>query len=142
MIERLEHVALSVADLQRAIDFYTGLLGFTVLRVLEVAPPMRLGEINGLPGCSARIAHLDCGGTMLELFEYTQPRGRSVDASRTQADHGLIHFGMKTNSIHEDHARLAAAGVNFFGPPVEFRPGAWVVYFNGPDGEVVELRQT
>jgi len=24
---------------------------------------------------------------------------------------------------------------------VEFRPGVWIVYFHGPDGEVCELRQ-
>ena len=31
--------------------------------------------------------------------------------------------------------------LRFLSDPVEFRPGVWVVYFLGPDGEVVELRR-
>ena len=32
--------------------------------------------------------------------------------------------------------------VEFISEPVEFRPGVWIVYFCGPDGEVCELRET
>jgi hypothetical protein len=32
--------------------------------------------------------------------------------------------------------------VRFLGKPVEFRPGVWIFYFFGPDGEVCEMRQT
>jgi catechol 2,3-dioxygenase-like lactoylglutathione lyase family enzyme len=146
MIERLEHVALSVGDLDRSIAFYSGVLGFTVARVLDCAPPMPLGQINRMPNSAARIAHLECGSGMLELFEYNVPRGRPLPqagmAARTQADHGLIHFGLKTDDVHADYARLREAGVAFWSEPIEFRPGAWVVYFSGPDGETLELRQT
>ena len=52
------------------------------------------------------------------------------------------HIGFVSTDVRADYARLKGQGVTFFGEPVEFRPGVWVVYFYGPDGEVCELRQS
>jgi catechol 2,3-dioxygenase-like lactoylglutathione lyase family enzyme len=141
MIAGLEHVGLSVRDLDRSVAFYRDVIGFTLLRIIECPPAMRLGDVVGMPGCSARIAHLGTGKAMLELFEYTDPRGRDIPADRAQADLGFIHVGITSTDTRADHARLLAAGVRFFNDPVEFRPGVWIAYFQGPDGEVCELRQ-
>ena len=136
----LEHVALSVSSLEKSIAFYQGLLGLKVVRVIESDGGARLGDIVGLPGCKARIAHLESERGMLELFEYLEPRGKPVD--QRQNGFGLTHLGFATADIHGEYERLRGQGVRFFNAPIEFRPGAWVVYLYGPDGEVCELRQT
>lgn len=141
MIKALEHTALSVSNLERALTFYRDILGFKVERILEPAPERDLGRINGLPGCTARIAHLTLGPCMLELFEYLNPRGKPIPQDKTQADLGFIHIGLTSTDVKGDYEKLKALGVEFYGEPVEFRPGVWVVYFQGPDGETVELRQ-
>jgi len=138
----LEHVALSVSDLETSLAFYRELLGFEVERIIESPPEMGLGRVVGLPGCSARIAHLRNGPLMLELFEYTRPRGKPVASTRTQADTGFTHLGFSSADTRADYRRLKEQGVAFLGEPVEFRPGVWIVYFRGPDGEVCELRQS
>lgn len=142
MITALEHAGLSVADLDRSIAFYRDVLGFTVVRVLEVPPAMRLGDVVGLPPCTARIAHLVLGPTMLELFEYRDPRGRPIPPTWTHADIGYNHVGLTSTDTRADCSRLRAQGVDFVGEPLEFRPGVWIVYFRGPDGEILELRET
>ncbi len=147
MITRMEHTGLSVADLDRSIAFYEGLLGMRVVRVIESGPEMPLGTIVGMPAATARIAHLESGtpeqpGMMLELFQYTGPTGKPIPSDRRQADHGLIHVGFTSTDARADWKRLSDAGVRFLSDPVEYRPGVWVVYFYGPDGEVCELRQT
>lgn len=140
MITQLEHAAVSVANLDRSVAFYRDLLGFQLIRILEPRDDARLGIVAGLPGAKARIAHLQFGANLLEIFEYVAPRGQPV--SHTQADHGFSHIGFRTDDAHGDYARLQAQGVEFISAPVEFRPGVWVVYFRGPDGEICELRQT
>ncbi len=142
MITGMEHAALSVQDLDRSISFYKELLGMDVARIIESGPEMGLGDIVGIPRCSARIAHLTSGGLMLELFEYTDPRGRPMTPDRTQADHGLSHVGFTSTDVRADYSVLNDAGVEFLGKPVEYRPGVWVLYFYGPDREVCELRQS
>ncbi len=142
MIESLEHTGLSVKDLARSIAFYSDVIGFTLTRIVESPPEMRLGDVAGLPGAAARIAHLHLGGTMLEIFEYQDPRGRPIPPKRTQADLGFIHIGLRSTDTRADHARLEARGVRFIHDPIEFRPGVWIAYFHGPDGEVCELRQS
>ena len=135
-------MALSVTDLERSIGFYTGLFGFEERRRLPADPELPLGRVIGVTGASADIAHLYLGEFMLELFRYRTPEGRALAVERTQADHGYIHFGLRVSEIHDEVERLRASGVRFLSDdPVEFRPGVWVVYFLGPDGEVVELRQ-
>jgi catechol 2,3-dioxygenase-like lactoylglutathione lyase family enzyme len=136
----LEHAALSVSDLDRSIAFYRDQLGLRLARVIEPDSGSKLGDIVGLPGCQARIAHLESEKGMLELFEYRKPRGSL--RRRNQADLGFSHVGFATADIHDEYDRLCQAGVSFLSAPVEFRPGAWVAYFRGPDGEIGELRQT
>ena len=93
----IEHVGLSVADLDRSLAFYRDLLGLKVVRIIEDNPQAKLGEIVGMPGAIARIAHLESAGSMLELFEYQNPLGKEIPKDRTQADHGFIHIGFKVH---------------------------------------------
>jgi catechol 2,3-dioxygenase-like lactoylglutathione lyase family enzyme len=141
MIRALEHAALSAADLDRSVAFYRDVLGFTLVRVIEPRDDGMLGRIAGLPEARARIAHLEFGDNMLEIFEYVSPRGAPVPHERRQCDHGWVHLGLRSDDVPGDCARLRARGVEFVSEPVEFRPGVWVVYFRGPDGEMCELRQ-
>ena len=142
MITNIDHVALSVADLERSLEFYRDIIGFEVVRILECGPEMRLGDVNGMPDSTARIAHLCLGNNMLELFEYQSPRGKEIPADRNQADHGLIHLGFTSTDARADYEKLKEHGVKFLGKPIEFRPGVWIFYFYGPDGEVCELRES
>ncbi len=138
-IRRLDHVAISVADLERSIAFYDR-FGLVVRLIIEPREDAALGLITAQPRARARIAHLALGDAMIELFQYLEPHGLPP-AQRRQADHGLIHLGLASDDVRGDVLRLRAAGVHFFHEPIEFRPGVWVVYCHGPDGEVIELRE-
>jgi len=142
MIKGLEHVALSVANLDRSIAFYRDIIGLKVIRVIECSPETRLGDVAGMPGCTARIAHLGSEQNILELFEYQKPRGKKIPKDYKQADHGLIHLGFTSTDVRADYAKFKKLGIRCFGEPIEFRRGVWIFYFYGPDGEVCELRQT
>ncbi|MGC9342745.1 MAG: VOC family protein, partial [Bacteroidales bacterium] len=59
-----------------------------------------------------------------------------------QADHGFIHAGFTSTDVRKDYKKMKLNGVEFISSPVEFRPGVWICYFRGPDGEVCEIRES
>jgi catechol 2,3-dioxygenase-like lactoylglutathione lyase family enzyme len=139
---QFEHTALSVANLERSITFYCELLQCTLLRIIDCPPDGRFGDVVGIPRCSARLAHVQSvNGHILELFEYRDPQGSPIPHTRSQADYGFTHLGLRTDDIWQDYHRLVAYGVEFYSEPTEYRPGVWMAYFYGPDHETCELRQ-
>ena len=140
MIEGLEHVALSVSDLDRSIDFYCNHLGFELVRKMEGKDPV--GKVVGMQGCKVTIAHLGLSSNVLELFHYTDPVGDLIPPERKQADKGFSHMGLRCSDVRGLYNRLRDIGVRFISEPVEFRAGVWLCYFYGPDNEVIEIRES
>jgi len=140
MIEALEHVGLGVSDMDRSLAFYRDLLGMEVVMDLNIADD-RIGRVVGIPGAACRIVHLKLGPAVLELFQYTHPVGQNTARTMRQCDRGLIHVGFRVTDFHRQVETLKSRNVPFLGEPVEFRSNVWVLYFQGPDGEVCELRQ-
>ena len=138
MFQRIEHTALSVSDMERSVAFYRDLIGMQVAFEVDFSDSL-LGAVNGLTGCKAKVVHLKLGETVLELFQYRQPQGLPLE--RRQCDVGYIHVGFRVTDIHRHYAEMKAQGVRFLSEPVEVRPGTSIVYFQGPDGEVCEMRQ-
>lgn len=141
MALRLEHVGLSVSDLDRSIAFYGDLLGFAVRRIIDCRPEGKLGEVTNIPGACARLAHLALGDAVVELLEYEHPTGRPIPPEYTLADIGFSHICLASDDIMSDYSRLKSNGVRFYTEPLEYRAGVWMAYFFGPDGETCELRQ-
>lgn len=141
MIQALEHVALSVGDMERSLAFYRDFLGMEMIMDIN-AGDERIGRIIGVPGAKCRIVHLKLGQAILELFCYSNPAGKNMAGEMRQCDRGLTHIGFKVTDFHKLIEKLRERNIEFLGDPVEFRPGVLVVYFRGPDGEVCEFRQS
>jgi glyoxylase I family protein len=140
MIEGMEHIGLSVSDLERSIDFYCNHLGFKLVRIMEGSE--LVGKVVGMPGCKVRIAHLGLGPSVLELFHYADPVGDPIPTDRKQADKGFSHLGLRSADVRGMYSKLRDSGVKFISEPVEFRAGVWLCYFYGPDREVIEIRES
>jgi catechol 2,3-dioxygenase-like lactoylglutathione lyase family enzyme len=141
MIAGLNHVGISVADLDRAVAFYRDAFGMEL-----VAQRTFEGEqdaaIMALPGARGRVALLRAANLQIELFEFAQPAPRPQPTTRPVCDHGITHFCVVVADVERDYARLTAAGVRFHCPPVTFaRARAKATYGRDPDGNVFELVQ-
>jgi catechol 2,3-dioxygenase-like lactoylglutathione lyase family enzyme len=139
MFVRMDHVALSVRDMERAIAFYGNTLGFQV--VFDRVFTTEMARLIGEPEVEVRIVHLRLEGAMLELFHYRTPEGRARPEGQRQCDLGLTHIGFIVSDFDATHARLCELGVSFLGEAVEIRPGVRVAYFHGAEGEVCEMRE-
>ena len=126
--------------MERSLTFYRDTLGMKVMMELNISDD-RIARVTGIPGAKCRIVHLKLGEGVLELFHYYDPAGKNLARQIRQCDYGLLHIGFEIDDFHGHVEQLRGKNVEFLGEPVEFRPGVWVAYFKGPDGEVCELRQ-
>ena len=139
MFTRMDHVGVSVRDIEKAIVFYRDVLGME--KSLDREFDIPLAKIIGLEGARARVVHMRLGESVVELFDYRHPKGREPRPDHIQADFGLIHIGFMVQDFQKSYQDLKAKGVQFLGEPVEIRPGVFVAYFRGAENEVCEMRE-
>jgi catechol 2,3-dioxygenase-like lactoylglutathione lyase family enzyme len=139
MFQRVDHVAVSVQDMEKAIAFYRDVLGME--KVFEREFDALMGRIIGVPGTQVRVVHMKLGDSVVELFDYRHPQGRPPTREHIQSDYGLTHIGFRVEDFWGTYRHLLEHGVQFLGEPVEIRPGVTVAYFHGAEYEVCEMRQ-
>ena len=138
MFIRMDHAAVCVSDMERSIAFYRDVLGFE--RVFDRTFSDKMANILGVPAADARIVHMRLGTDMVELFDYRTPAAISREPAPQWAQ-GITHIGLRVQDFRTTYKALLGRGVRFMGEPAEIRPGVWVAYFYGPDGEVLEMRE-
>jgi catechol 2,3-dioxygenase-like lactoylglutathione lyase family enzyme len=139
----VHHVGITVSDLERAIDFYHGMLGLGFVN--EPSPLFdspELGPAVGVPGAALRQVSLAMGDATLELLEYVRPPS-PVDAPLPQNALGAQHVAFLVDDIEAKRAELEGKGVEFYSDVNVVDDGVlagwrWV-YFSDPDGNALEL---
>ncbi len=139
MFTRVDHVGLTVRDMEAAIAFYRDVIGMEVALDREFGP--ELGRVIGAVGGAARIVHMRLGDSVVELFDYHHPQGRERRPDLCPADLGLTHIGFRVTDFWATYRRLRDRGVEFLGEAVEIRPNVFVAYFRGVEGEICEIRE-
>ena len=81
-----------------------------------------------------------CGARPRRLVDFSDPTARLLAIAAVIAVAAAAVL-LGSNDARADYSRLQGLGIQCIGAPVEFRPGVWVFYFRGPDGEVCELRE-
>jgi catechol 2,3-dioxygenase-like lactoylglutathione lyase family enzyme len=138
----LDHVSVTVADLERSVRFYHELLGIPILGTgTEESPSVT--AVAGAGPARFRYADLDlASGQILELLQYLSPKG--TPSSHNVYDPGSGHLAVRVDHLDQMLDRLKVAGVRARSEPVELDEPAWwagarVVYVIDPDGVTVEL---
>jgi catechol 2,3-dioxygenase-like lactoylglutathione lyase family enzyme len=142
----IDHVGLTVSDLDRAVEFWCGRLGLQLIqRGTETDPD--IASLIGEDSAELEIADLDAGdGRIIELIEYIRPAGRPVRAR--SSDPGSTHIALRVDDLGAALARLEGSGARQISrhPVLLHDPGgAWdgvaCCYIADPDGIIVELVQ-
>ncbi|MBN7797651.1 VOC family protein [Parahaliea mediterranea] len=140
MIQGFHHVAISTPDLERARDFYCGLLGFEQVMTMGYersgTPRPHLQADDG----AARGVVIRAGFVHLEIVEYSYPVPNPIDPRRQVVDHGLAHLSFQVTHLESEYARLCEAGMVFHSEPMQgIDEGSLFVYGRDPDGNVLEF---
>ncbi len=124
----IDHLVLRVADLDRMLGFYVGVLGCRIER--------RRDDIG--------LVQLRAGRSLIDLVPVQGPLGRAGGAAPGPQGRNMDHFCLRIEPFDEAtlRERLAAHGVG--AGAVETRFGAEgegpSIYLDDPEGNVVELK--
>lgn len=137
MIVGIHHVAIAVPDLDRALAFYSGVLGFEVVQQGDWDQDNPLADrAVGLEATSARMAMLAAPNAYIELWQYRHPEPE--DRRARPCDLGYPHFCLQVRGIEEEYRRLREAGMTFVDEPVDFGSVS-AIYGRDPFGNIIEL---
>lgn len=139
MMTRFHHAAISTPDLDRALRFYTELMGCEEAWSFGwESGSADADAMTGLKNSAAKAAMLKLGDSFLEIFEFSSPDPAPGDPERPVCDHGITHICLQVQDLLAEYERLRAAGMRFHSAPLQQDSG-YVIYGRDPDGNVVEL---
>lgn len=124
MFKRIDHIELVTSDEERAVRFYTEVLGFGVRSRFTV------------PG-GLKLVYLDLGDTTVELMSWTETQPEP----RPEGEHlGYRMMALEVDDMQAALDALKDKGVECtWGPLV--RPAYARAEIRDPDGNSIELRQ-
>ncbi len=128
----LDHIGISVRDLETALAFYRDALGLDIGGVEEVASQ------------HVRAQFVSVGAARLELLEATSPES-AIARSIERRGPGLHHLTLRVNDIAAVLARLKALGVRLIDEEPRAGAGGGLVAFIHPSdahGVLVELTES
>jgi uncharacterized glyoxalase superfamily protein PhnB len=122
MLHKVVYVSVFVKDQDKALDFYTNVLGFEK-RIENPTPDGRFLTV-GLKGQDFELV----------LWPGTPGHGHPVQGRNTAA------YTIETKDCRKAFEELKSRGVKFDTEVLEY-PWGYVAVFQDPDGNVLQLRQ-
>jgi catechol 2,3-dioxygenase-like lactoylglutathione lyase family enzyme len=111
---RMDHVSLTVRDVDKSIEFYSKGLGLKLLRI---------SVLNPSPGTVYKNAYLYSDNFLLEIITAEggaiQPESPDTWQKTMRGSIGITHLGMRVRNLDAAISRLKAAGATMIGEPFE-----------------------
>jgi len=142
MIRKIDHINISVTDIEETKRFFTELLGFETEKEGYLEGPWMDATV-GLKDVKARYAKLTIPGTetSIELIRYYNPKG-DKDPEMHQANRiGFRHIAFEVKDIDRVYRKLQNAGVRLFSDIQTYNVKKRLCYFYGPDDIILELAE-
>ncbi|MDR0598680.1 MAG: VOC family protein [Treponema sp.] len=125
-ITGIAHLAITVKDMNKSLDFYTRVLGFK--KAFEIPEPE-----TGKPWINYLYAG---GGQFVELFY-----GGAKDNPWSEELRGFNHICLQVDDLHSVAERIKKEGVEITDGPKQGCDYNWQAWIMDPDGIRVELMQ-
>jgi catechol 2,3-dioxygenase-like lactoylglutathione lyase family enzyme len=137
VLPHLHHVGATVADLERSVAFYTGVLDCTVVHRFDSGGDARIRALVGVPDATVRGAMLEtAAGVRVELLSYDSAHCRTHDTRPCDAP--APHLAFVVADLPASLDRVRDGGGRLVGEPVRLNTGMFA-YCSDPDGNLLEL---
>ncbi|QLH76409.1 VOC family protein [Halosimplex rubrum] len=131
----VHHTGTTVADLDRAVEFYTEVFDLDVLAEFESSGE-NFSRGVGVENATGRFAHLDGDGTRVELVEYEPEGGEAVAESVN--DRGAKHLGFGVDDVEAFYEDLPD-DVETVSEPQTSSTGTTILFVRDPEGNLIEV---
>lgn len=138
-VRRLDHVGITVADLDRATAFFVA-LGLEVEGTGSVQGEF-VDTVCGIPGSHCELAMLRSpgGGSRLELSRFVAPGHRPGSPAAMANELGLRNVSFEVGDLDAALATVAADGYGLVGGVGDYEGSVRMAYVRGPEGIIVSL---
>jgi catechol 2,3-dioxygenase-like lactoylglutathione lyase family enzyme len=134
----VQHIAISVSNMEEALQFYSGIMGLEVMMDMEMEGDPALEAILGVKDLKMRYVIFNNKGGKLNLLEFKNPKGENVAEKLRPYDQAIHHIAFSVDDVEAAYKELSAKGIEFISPP-QNTGLAKATAMRGPDGVIIEL---
>ncbi len=136
---------MTVADLDRSVDFYSRVLTFEKTSDTEIAGE-NVEHLFGVFGARVRVVGMKLGDESIELVQFIAPRGRAIPADSRSNDLWFQHIAIIVSDmdrayqvLRENRVEHASTGPQRLPDWNKNAAGIKAFYFKDPDEHPVEI---
>ena len=144
--QQLHHLGMTVADIERSIEFYRDLLGMELVGRRPCVEADYVAQQTGYEGVQLSVASFKVqpdSDQSLEVVQYLNHTGEPTGGATNRP--GNTHLCITVDDLQAAYDDLTSQGVRFKSAPVTItagpNQGGLVVYFFDPDGYPLEMFQ-
>jgi catechol 2,3-dioxygenase-like lactoylglutathione lyase family enzyme len=144
-VREVRSVGMTVADMDRAVEFYAQVLSFQKISDVEVWGN-EYEKLQGLFGVRMRIVRMKLGDEVIELTDYLTPGGRPIPIDARSNDLTFQHIAIVVSDMNRAYQTLRDRNVLHVSPAPQRLPdtipaaaGIEAFYFRDPDGHNLEI---
>ncbi len=145
MLKSFFHTGFVVKDIEKSVNFYSGVLGMRIAGRME-----RQGEfieqVLAFPGAHIKGGFVDMGeGHQLELIQYLSPASGENNLNRN--DLGASHLAFFVEDLDKFYQETSQKGIKYNNPPAAMfdddgNLSRKAAYAQDPDGNWLEFVET
>jgi catechol 2,3-dioxygenase-like lactoylglutathione lyase family enzyme len=147
VVEAVEAVGMTVADMERAVGFYSRVLSFEKISDVEVTGN-GYERLQGVFGLRMRVVRMRLGEEYIELSEFLTPKGRPIPVDSRSHDRWFQHIALIVSDMDRAYQWLRQHKVEHASSGPQRLPdwnphagGIQAFYFKDPDGHHLEVLQ-
>lgn len=145
----INHIAVSVQDIDAVVKWYTNVMGFQLIgnKIVHIKrsedPSAAIFSIYGSTLQEARLAFMSTGNSVgFEIFEFLDPGFKKQESDFEYNRGGFFHACVTDSNPEQLAARVAKEGGSRVGTTVGLGAGITCLYVKDPWGNVIEILDT
>jgi len=144
-VRSVSSILITVADMDRSVDFYSRVLTFQKISDTEVSGD-EVEHFFGVFGARVRIVRMKLGDESIDLAQFLAPKGRPIPADSRSNDVWFQHIAIIVSDMGQAYQVLRQNKVEYASPEPQRLPvwnknagGIEAFYFKDPDEHPIEI---